>query len=315
MQEKTPRRLTDEDLNNIEARLEPFILAEARAKELAQQVPPALLFIAICDVRVDFDSFEVLDGFLSVRKVTNPPGIVHIARAANLKHSDYLSVGRYSSFVQAEIAVGNTEIQKDEQFLVGIAWHTAALLKLRGYATLFCPSLSSVSWDAVSAVSDNTINFHMLDDVPRQIVFACEETVISVKDVEWVKSHWNTALELRNAESSRRFGLAFNIMYTWNQTSDPRIAIANVWAGLEALFGKRDDRRTTEALARRISEWLPSTTDGEVRNLYTQRCDAVHGRWLNEDEVWRALRESENLLRQALIKCIETNTKTLPDWH
>ena len=308
-------QLTDEDLNSIEARLTPLLLAEARAKELSQQVPPALLFIAMCGVEIDFDSFEVLDGFLSIRKVTNPPGIVHIARAANLKHSDYLSVGPYSLPVQAEIAVRDTALQKDEQFLVNIAWHTAALLKLRGYSTLFCPSLSSVSWDTVSAVSDNTIKFHMLDDVPRQIGFRGEDKSISVKDAEWVKSCWNIALDLRNAESSRRFGLAFNIMYAWNQTSDPQIALANVWAGLEAPFGKRDDRRTTEALARGIAEWLPSTTDSEIRNLYIQRCDAVHGRWLHENEVWHALGESNNLLRQALIKCIETNTKTLPDWH
>jgi hypothetical protein len=130
-----------------------------------------------------------------------------------------------------------------------------------------------------------------------------------------VNSHFEIALDLRSAENSRRFGLAFNIMYTWNQTSDPRIAITNVWVGLEALFGKSDDRRTSDALAKRISEWLPSTTYNDVRKLYIQRCDAVHGRWLKEDDVGRALKDSDSLLRQALTKCIETSAKTLQDWH
>jgi hypothetical protein len=315
MQEEKKTRLTALDLNKIKERLGPLLLAEARANELVQQTPPARLFVAVCGVRVEFDSFEVLDDFLSLQKVTNPPGIVHVTRAADLRYSDYLAVSRYSSAIQEEIAVGNTELQENDQFLLGIAWHTAALLKLRGYTSLFCPSSSSASWDTISAISDNSIKFQMLDDISKQISFTPQEASISVKDLEWVKLYWNTALDLRNAEKSRRFGLAFTIMYAWNQTPDPRIAIANIWAGLEALFGQRNERRTTEALARRISAWLPSITENEVRNLYIQRCDAVHGRWLNDAEVGRALKESENLLRQALIKCIETNTRTLPDWR
>jgi len=96
--------------------------------------------------------------------------------------------------------------------------------------------------------------------------------------------------------------------------TDPRLALANIWVVLEALFGKRDDRHTTEALARRISEWLPSRTDIDVSEVYDQRCDAVHGRSLNEEEIWHAIKRSERLLKLAIIRCIETDTKTLLDW-
>jgi hypothetical protein len=84
---------------------------------------------------------------------------------------------------------------------------------------------------------------------------------------------------------------------------------------LEALFGNRNDRPATEALDQRISDWLPTVSKDRVKALYNQRCNCVHGRWLNEREVYLDLEESERLLREALVKCIETNAKTLPDWR
>ena len=249
--------LKAEDLLSFKLGLTPLLIAEDRARKLLKQVPDALLFVSICGVKVDFDLFELLDGFLSIHKVTNSPGIVHVTRAANLDHVDYLSVGRYSHLTQAEIAVGNIKLQDDKPFFMDLAYHTAALFKLQGYSLLFCPSSSTVSWDIISAFSDNSVDFQMLDDVPRQIGFKDGSSMISLDNAEWVKKYFTNALEMREFEKSRRFGLAFNIMYLWNQTSDPRIAIFNIWAGLEALFGKRDDKRVTEALAQRISEWLP----------------------------------------------------------
>jgi hypothetical protein len=307
--------LSEEALNRIKARTHPVLESIQRAEELMRLVPKASAFFAICGTNIGFDSMELRDGFLSIRKVTNPPGVVRVARAANLERSDYLGVSRYSLGVRAEIVVGDEESEEDEEFLSNIAWHTAALLKLRGHATLFCPASSTASWDTLGAVSDNSVNFRMLDDVPRQIRLSTAAIPISPEDVKWVDSNFDAAMELRDAENSRRFGLAFNMMYVWNHTSDLRIAMANIWVGLEALFGNRNDRPATEALAQRISDWLPTVSKDRVKALYNQRCNCVHGRWLNEREVYRDLEESEQLLWEALIKCIETNTKTLPDWR
>lgn len=297
-------------LRNI---LESFEKTEAKAVELSKKVPPASIFVAICGAEIESDLFEIFDEFVTLRRVTNPPGIIHIAGAANHNQSDYLGVGRYSPHIQAEITVGNPDIQCETSFLFGVAWHMAAMLKLKSTPALFCPVAATISWDTISAVSDNSVNFYMLDDFPRQISLG-SKTLISLNSIKWTKLYWKTAFELRNSNSSRRFGLAFNNMYTWNQTTDPRIALANIWVGLEALFGKQDDKYTTEALARRISEWLPSRRDIDVVELYGQRCDAVHGRWLDKKEIWYAIKKSESLLSSALIKCIEKDMKPLPDW-
>lgn len=294
------------------SRLGWFDRAEERAMELAPVVPEASEYVGICGATVGFDSFDIVEGLISVRRVTNPPGVIHVARAADLRRTDYLGVGRYSSAVRAEITVGTTGA--DEAHPLNLAWHTAALLKLRGHTLLFCPVSCGSSWDTISAISDNSATFTLLDDVSKQIGSASSKTTVSFEDVEWVRSHHLTAFDLRDAANSRRFGLAFNVSYTWNQTPDTRVALANLWVGLEALFGERG-KSTTKALAERISTWVPSVSNGQVVALYNERCNAVHGRWLDEEAVSEALMGSDNLLRQALIKCIETNSKTLPDWH
>ena len=62
-------------------------------------------------------------------------GVIHVAHAADLRHTDYLCVGRLSSAVRAEITVGTTG--EDEAHPLTLTWHTAALLKLRGHRLLF----------------------------------------------------------------------------------------------------------------------------------------------------------------------------------
>jgi hypothetical protein len=102
-------------------------------------------------------------------------------------------------------------------------------------------------------------------------------------------------------------------MYTWNHVADYRLALASLWCGLEALFGD-DERRMTAKLVARVSRWVPSVPEHKVRALYKVRCRAVHGSWLDEAQAKSAIGETENLLRLALVRCIETNSKTMPDW-
>lgn len=302
----------------IEKRIAFFEEAERKAAELSSSVPEAKLYVGVCGVTLGFESFDIVDDLVSIRKVTNQPGVVHICRAANLQHSNYLSVGRYSHLIGAEINVGSKDrshLDEEKAFLLNISWHTAALIKLRDHNTLFCPVAADESWDTLCLISDNSVDFQLLDDAPRQITFTKPNKVVTIEDVEWVKSNWDNALDLRDKNESLRFGLAFNIMYTWNHTNDIRVALMNIWSGLEALFGDRRDKgHFTDRLAERIANWVHSPTKSEVRKLYNSRCDAVHGRRMNEDGMGKSILKSEILLRTSIIKCIETNTKTLPDW-
>lgn len=304
-------------LGRIESLLARFKELENRAKQLQRTAPPAKCFVGLCGVEAGLERFDIVEGFGCLKPVTNAPGIIDVCRAADLKHTDYLGVGRYSAGIRAELAFGNTEYPEKrnrQDFLLGIAWHTAALMKLRGHSALFAPAFSNASWDTISAINDNCVEFHMLDDVPRHIAFCKAPSVVTVDDMEWVVSNFMTAFSLRGVDRSRRFGLAFNIAYTWNQTTDLRVALASLWCGLEALFGIQNDRPVTDKLVERIAGWLPSVAKSDVRALYDLRCDAVHGRQIDIAKMNRALVHTDTLLRRVLIRCIETNSVPLPDW-
>jgi hypothetical protein len=78
----------------MQALLELFEQTEAKAVELSKIVPAAPIFVAICGIEIEIEQFEIVDGFAAVRKVTNPPGLVHVARAANRNQLDYLGISR-----------------------------------------------------------------------------------------------------------------------------------------------------------------------------------------------------------------------------
>ena len=284
---------------------------EARGRALKQVIPAAKIYVGVCGTEVAFDEFRFSNGLGFIRKVVNPPGSVHVLRAANLANADYLAVSRYSSSIRAELAPG-LESDSDIDSLLDVAFHTAALIKLRHHPNLTCPCFATASWDVVSAITDNTVNFGMLDDVPRQVRGA-ELEAVTEEEMRWVDRIWLIALGLRSVERSRRFGLAFNVSYVWNQTSDMRLALASLWCGIEALFGDKRDRPVTRRVIEKICDWLPVLNADEVEDSYNRRCDAVHGRWV-ENDIIEVVLKADEILRQALLRCIELDKTPLPDW-
>jgi hypothetical protein len=121
-----------------------------------------------------------------------------------------MGVARYSPAFSGEVAFGNAQHLSAEHnepdVLLQLAWHTVALLKLRTGAAIICPAAASQSWDTVAAASPQTVLFYMLDDVPRQILSLSRGQTVTASDLNWIKAHWSTALELRDHKCSRRFG-------------------------------------------------------------------------------------------------------------
>ncbi len=305
--------LNDEQLAGIEKRASWSEAARQRGSELMRIVPTAQVYVGICGAAIDFDEFRLSNGIGLIRKVTNAPGIVHVCGAADLSKTDYLGVSRYSSAIRAEIALG-LGVKKDErELLIDVAWITAALLKLRGHTNLTCPCFATESWDVITGIKENRVLFGMLDDAPAQIRCKDRGSPVSLDDMKWVDSGWNVALELRAVDRSRRFGLATNISYTWNHTNEPRIALANLWCGIEALFADKTDRPVTRRVVERVCSWLPALVANDVEDSYNRRCDAVHGRCVG-DEITEAVCFADNILRAALVRCIDSNSVPLPDW-
>lgn len=302
------------DIEAIRSRLRPLEEVEKLSERLLPSIPAGEWYFGLIHTDAEFDLLDIIhEELLQIRKVQNPPGIVHVCRAADLETTDYLGVGRYSAMVKVEIV---SKRSKNKSSIFGLVWHAVALLRLKGHSSLICPVASSESWDAINAIKKNKVKFRLLDDVPRQIALEKKAIALVPEDIEWVSEHYESALKLRDIENSKRFGLAFEIAYSWNLTADVRLAFANIWFALEALFGDQNERPVTKNLARRISAWLKKAEfDQEVRDLYNIRCDVVHGRNLDMLKLRDALNKSWDLLRKSLILAIESETVPLPDWR
>src|SRR5439155_26164015 len=111
----------DEKLQGIKEREHWFKRAEERGRELMQSVPQATVYVGVCSIQLEFNEFRLSNGTGILRKITNPPGIIAVCRAADLSKTDYLSVSRYSSAVRGELAFG-LDRTGDLEFLLGIAW-------------------------------------------------------------------------------------------------------------------------------------------------------------------------------------------------
>ncbi len=315
----TIRRMNDppEYLVRIRKAVEPLLRAESKARELSNQIPSGVLFVGLSGVRLEEPSYEILPELLILRQITNPPGMAHVCRAADQYCTDYLAVARYSDRISAEIVAGNPASSPEDKalpFLVDLAWHVAVLLKLRGAVGIFAPACATASWDTIAARVGRDVVFTMLDDVPRQTSISGQQDAIFRSDIEWIAQNFEPALRLRDFKRSRRFALAYNVSYTWNHSDNPRLALANLWVGIESLFGDRADRGVRKALVERVSAWLPGIRAEDVGHLYDYRCDAVHGRWLENSDMMEPVRESWELLRSSVLQAIERRAAPLVDW-
>lgn len=306
-----------ERLEEIKKRWQFLVDQEQAAQRSKEVVPVASLYLGLCGINFEQDCIHMYDGFFELRHVSNTPGIVHVCKSANYEISDdYLSVSRYAPSIHAEVAVGcnHQDLEDNVRFLLDMSWHLVALMKLLGCSNLFCPCCASVSWDTIAIAPNNSVRFTLLDDTPRRLLNKGAKQ-LSKQEINWIDQHFIDALDLRNFSSSRRFGLAFNIAYTWNYTDNYRIALSQLWCGLDALFGCKTDRPVTKVLLGRINDWLPKLDTELIRYLYDIRSDAVHGRYFQNDIIEDAINKTVDILRTSLIKCIETKSKTLPDWE
>jgi hypothetical protein len=282
-----------------------------RAKEIADGIPAAELYVALRDVKLDRDLL-LLDGVACLRKVQQAPGLVEITSTAIRTRDDYLAVSRHMQYVTAELIV-NPPDWKTQSILTS-ARTFVTLLKLRGHEHILAPFCSSVSSDSIPAAHNQSVHFRLLDDYTARLLLSGSPDTITEDDAQWTGRNFISALSLSNPSASARFRLAFELYHGWNHNADYRVAMATIWSALEALFGKRDDRRVTEALCGRVADWLNGTSTSNVRRLYNRRCDVVHGRPLLYSDIADDLSQSANLLQRSLTQAIETKTSTLPDW-
>lgn len=193
-------------------------------------------------------------------------------------------------------------------------WLATSLLVIRGYSNILPLAASDYSWNLVAGISKKKSNNQLpafngaiLDYHVRYFNKSTNfKTNLLEEDEHWINDNFESFNNL--AAKSVKFRLALESAIDWRFSYDTRIAISRIWTGIESLFG------VSSELVFRISLLCSNLLEqdyllriklfNKCKKLYGIRSKAVHGDKLSEDDLSTSLLDSDELLKQLLILCI-----------
>lgn len=190
-----------------------------------------------------------------------------------------------------------------------MAWNALWDCILLG-AILHCEIMGNIQCDKpfeelADAASFNVTNHHF-----RAV--SSEPYQLTDDDEKWIGAHYAKARKLIDNDA---FRTAVHAMASYKWHSMPRVQLAILWSGIEALFEVRWNIRSRLSLA--VANYLAggdSEKEKEiidnVKKLYNSRCEAVHGSKIKGD-VNNLVAKSAHLLNLIIRRCSEYGT--LPD--
>jgi hypothetical protein len=275
---------------------------------------------------------------LSLRRLSSPITIFDLAAVGAAGFQQWPMLGPVANGCKCEI-----ETAKDADITPGYdalnrAWLGCALLLLRGYGKHLALVCCNYSWDKIAGHQKRTSNvfnqqmasegvesavFKSNRDLPKFdghlldfhthffVIKIAEKNCLTAKDAAWANAHFEQFNKL--AAESIKFRFALEAAMDWRFTKNPRIALARLWSGIEALFG------ITSELVYRISLLCAFLLEspGEsrrlrfqtVKKLYGIRSKAVHGEDLSEDKLHQGMADSFELLRDLLLVAVERGSE------
>lgn len=209
------------------------------------------------------------------------------------------------------------------------AWLASALLKLKGYSAHLPIACNCYSWDVIAGHQERTkwifeqelrergvteavhsekralpqFSGQLLEYHTKLLVPPSATTILTRLDADWVKENYEKFNELAAKADSFRFAMTAAV--DWQYSHDPRVAIARLWSGIEALFGINSE------LVYRISLLIACLLEprgvarqarfAQARRLYGIRSKAVHGEEISEERLTEAMLESFDILSRLLL--------------
>src|SRR3546814_18597933 len=124
--------------------------------------------------------------------------------------------------------------------------------------------------------------------------------------MDWIASH---RANLGNLLEDAKFRMAVESLTEHHLQKSLRMAIAHLWAGIEALLGISSELRFR--ISAYIAAYLEPSGPSRVetfkrfRGLYDFRSKAVHGVSLSDKEMRGHVADVQDLLSRIIVKCIE----------
>lgn len=191
----------------------------------------------------------------------------------------------------------------DEEKLVCTAWNAAWDCILLG-AIFHCEVMGNIQGDKPVEQLNEATCVNVTNYAFRAIL--SEPYALTEADLKWIESYYPTAYKLLDKDP---FMTAVHAMASYKWHSMPRVQLAILWSGIEALF-----EASTE-ISFRISLYIANFLAGEnaleakdlfekTRRLYSSRSAAVHGGKIKGD-MDGLVSESAALLNRIIRRCAE----------
>jgi hypothetical protein len=266
---------------------------------------------------------------VTIRHLDHPISVFDLAAAGASGFREWAMLEPFLTGCVCEIESAQDAAIKPGYDALNRAWLASALLKLKGYSAHLPLACNYYSWDVVAEHQERTkgifeqelrekgvkeavhsekralpqFNGQLLEYHTKLLVPPSAKTILSKRDADWIKENYEKFNGLAAKADSFRFALTAAV--DWQYSSDPRIAIARLWSGIEALFGINSE------LVYRISLLIACLLESrgaarqarfaQARRLYGIRSKAVHGEEISEQKLTHAMLESSDILSRLLL--------------
>lgn len=200
---------------------------------------------------------------------------------------------------------------EDPKSLAIAGWNSQWDCILLG-ALFNCDVMCNIQCDKSIEAVDATAHMN-ITNYAMHALFS-ESYYLTEDDEMWITNNYSAARTLLNND---RYSTAIHSMATYHWHTTPRVRLAIIWAGIEALFDLstelsfRISLYAAKFLSDKDNEYAKELF-GNIKKLYSARSAAVHGGKIKGDEN-ELVKHSAELLNRLIIKCTEKNA--LPDMN
>jgi len=288
-------------------------------------------YILIWNLDIEEPIFQLAPG-VSIKHLDYDLSVFDLAAAGAVGFREWAMLEPFAKNCVCEIETAQDSAIKPGYDSLNRAWLATALLKLKGYNAHLPLACSSYSWDVVAGHQERLRQIYkeakekgiepddyspkrdlppfkgnLLELHTKFIIPYNTKKQLTKEDASWIRDNYNTFNTL--AAESESFRLALTTAVDWQYSSNPRVAIAQLWSGIEAVFS------ISSELVYRISLRIASLLEprgvarqarfAQVRKLYGVRSKAVHGEELSDVRLTKAMLESFDILSKLLLLNVE----------
>jgi hypothetical protein len=289
-------------------------------------------YILIWNLDVE-ELFLKLGSGVSIRRLDYHIAVFDLAAAGAAGFREWAMLEPFLPRCVCEIETAQDAAVEPGYDTLNRAWLASALIKLKGFNAHLPLACSSYSWNFIAGHQERTKGIfeeelkqkgvesavnsperalppfkgQLLEVHTRLLVPENVKTILTKEDADWINDNYEKFNYL--AAKSEGFRFALSAAVDWQYASDPRMAIAQLWSGIEALFGISSEvvYRISLQVASLLEERGVARQDrfNQVKKLYGARSKAVHGEELSDDKLNKAMLESFDILNKLLLVNIE----------